>query len=89
MALIEEPERIDAAGDVARAPDSIHDVASRIVLIELFGVVEDEAPAAYHEFFQEFKEDLHGIAGVFLAAVDFAQDIEHNKDRVDFLNRVV
>ena len=89
MALVEEPERIDAASDIAGATDAIHDVASSVILIELFGVVEDEAPAAYHEFFQEFKEDLHGIAGVFLAAVDFAEDIEHNKDRVDLLNRVV
>ena len=87
--MVEEPEAINSTGDIARTPDAIHDIAPRVILIELLGMVENEAPAAYHEFFKEFKEDLHGIAGVFLAAVDFAEDIEHNKDRVDFLNRVV
>ena len=88
MALIEEPKRIDAAGDVAGATDAIHDIAPRVVLVELLGMMENETPTPNHEFFEEFKEDLHRVAGVFLTAVDLTEDIEHNKDRVDFLNRV-
>ena len=89
MLGIEEPQGVNATGDIAGAPDSIHDVPTGGELVQLLRVVENKASSSRDEFFQDLEEDLHGVTGVFLAAVDLTEYVEDDEGRVDFLDGTV